>query len=204
MLSSVPVLLLAVQLLAGCGGPKPIALPRLPSDAKILAFGDSLTAGNGASPAQSYPSVLAGLIRREVVNAGVPGETTSGGLARLPQVLDEVQPQLVILCEGGNDMLRRQSKVQMRENLANMIREIQKRRITVVLLGVPEPALFGLDAEASYATLAEEFDLWLDEQTLPEILGDNARKADRIHPNARGYADLAQAVADLLRESGAL
>lgn len=197
------VLLLAAQL-AACGAPKLEPLARLPSDAKILAFGDSLTAGNGAAAQEAYPAVLAQLIAREVINAGIPGETTAEGLARLPQVLDEVQPRLVILCEGGNDLLRRMDKAAMRNNLAAMIGEIKKRRIAVVLLGVPQPALMGLEAEASYRALAEEHGLWLDERALPEILSDNARKSDQIHPNARGYSDLAQAVATLLRKAGAI
>lgn len=201
---SVTFTLLALQLLMACGGSKPPPLPRLPPDAKILAFGDSLTAGNGASREQAYPAQLSNLIRREVINAGVPGETTEGGLARLPGVLDETRPQLVILCEGGNDMLRHMDAAQMRSNLAAMIRLIQERRIPLVLLAVPTPRLMALNDNPAYAELAAEFKLPLLKDQLSEILKDNARKADQIHPNAAGYSDLAAAIAELLKAAGAV
>lgn len=199
-------LLLFGLLLSACGGGDRDALhlPRLDADASILAFGDSLTHGSGADRAQSYPAVLENLIGYRVINAGVPGETTAQGLERLPGVLDRTQPALVILCLGGNDMLRKQDRARMKDNLAQMIELIRGRGIGVVLLGVPEPRVIGLATEISYLELASQFQLPLESLALPDILGDDARKSDRIHPNARGYADLAAAVARLLRETGAV
>lgn len=199
------VALLLLQLLSACGsGGKVASLPRLASDATVLAFGDSLTAGNGANRDEAYPAQLSKLIQREVINAGIPGETTAGGLERLAGTLDEHSPKLVILCEGGNDMLRRMDRATMRDNLAAMIEEIRSRGVPVVLLAVPAPTLIGLDADPTYAELAKRFEIPLLAGTLPEILDDNDLKADQIHPNAKGYRQLAEAIAELLRKSGAV
>lgn len=200
------LLLLALAVWVGASGGRtdPPKIARLNDEATILAFGDSLTYGSGASPEQSYPSRLQALIGRKVINLGVPGETTEDGLQRLPVALDQTDPDLVILCLGGNDMLRRQDRARMRDNLAAMIALIRERDLPVILLGVPEPKLIGLSTEETYLHLAQQFGLALEAEALPDILGDAARKADQIHPNAQGYADLADAVAELLRRSGAI
>jgi len=194
------LLSLLLLLLAACSSPQ---LPPLAAEAVVLAFGDSLTYGSGVQPDQSYPAVLAQLIGREVVNGGVPGEISSEGLARLPALLDEVQPQLLILCHGGNDMIRKHDLAAAAENLRRMVRMAQERRIAVVLLAVPRPGIFMNPAEF-YEEVAGEKEVPIEMEALPRILADRSLKSDPIHPNGEGYRQLAEAIANLLRERGAI
>lgn len=196
------VLVLALALAAGCGEEAP-RLPRLAANDVIVAFGDSLTYGTGAAEHESYPAVLAQLIGRPVVRAGVPGEVTAQGLRRLPSVLDEHRPRLVIVCLGGNDMLRKIGSAQIKRNLEGMLRELRQRGISAVLVGVPKPALWTSSADF-YTELAREFDVPYEGEIVTSVLYSSDMKSDPIHPNAKGYRKMAEALAKLLREAGAL
>ncbi|HWQ40269.1 MAG TPA: arylesterase [Burkholderiales bacterium] len=195
-------LVVSLSVLAACGREVP-PLPRLGPEDKVLAFGDSLTYGTGAAPQESYPEVLARVIGRTVVASGVPGETTTGGLARLDAVLEEHQPRILLLCLGGNDMLRKVGAATIESNLRKMVEIARRRGIAVVMIAVPEPALFGGTA-SFYRRIADDFALPLEDEVLNDVLKDNRLKSDPIHPNAEGYRRVAEAIADLLREAGAV
>ncbi len=179
-------------------------LPRLPADSVILAFGDSLTYGTGANSLQSYPAHLAQMINREVINAGVPGEVTASGRQRLPGLLDRHKPGLLILCHGGNDLLRKLDMNATRSNLLAMLDAARSRDIPVVLLGVPRPGLFLLESAQLYEQLAEEHAIPYEGDIIPAVESDSSLKSDPIHPNAEGYRRIAEAVSRLLRDSGAI
>jgi lysophospholipase L1-like esterase len=188
--------------LAGCGEKVPRLSPLGPNDV-IVAFGDSLTYGTGATEAESYPLVLGSLIGRKVVRAGVPGEVTGGGLERLESVIEEHRPSLMIVCLGGNDMLGKASDAQIAANLREIIRTIKGRGISVMLVGVPRPALI-TQAAPFYAELAREFGVPYEGAIVTDVLYQRELKSDPIHPNAMGYRKMAEAIAKLLKKAGAV
>lgn len=193
--------LFLLLLLAGCGGGPELA--RLPPGAVVLAFGDSLTAGTGAGSGEDYPSRLAALSGLQVINAGIPGEQSAQGLARLPGLLAEHRPALVLLCHGGNDILRRGDGEQLRANLRGMIEAARASGADVMLLAVPTLGL-GLRPHPAYADLAKEHGIVIEQRALTDVLFDPALKADGVHPNGAGYGLLAERLDRLLRERGAL
>jgi len=196
--------LLFILLLNGCQRQSPPQLAPLETDAIVLAFGDSLTFGTGAGqPQHSYPAVLERLIQRKVINAGIPGERSEQGLKRLPGILAHYQPQLLILCHGGNDFLQRKPITQAADNVRQMVALAQKQAIDVVLIGVPRPGLF-LSAADFYAEIAQQFKIPYAGDILSDILEDSDLKSDTVHPNAQGYRQLAQTIAQLLKQAQAI
>ena len=193
---------LCFLLLSGCGGNVPKLGKLAPADI-IVAFGDSLTFGTGATEAESYPIVLGQLIARQVVRAGVPGEVTAGGIARLQEVIDEHKPKLMIVCLGGNDMLRKVDESQTKTNLRTIIKTIKSQGISVVLMGVPKPALV-TSAPPFYEDIAKEFAIPYEGKIVTDVLYQRDQKSDAIHPNAKGYRRMAEALAALLKKAGAV
>ena len=169
----------------------------------ILAFGDSLTAGYGLAPEDSYPALLqrrldeAGYHYR-VVNAGVSGDTTAGGLRRLEWSLAE-PVSLIILALGGNDALRGQPVAELRANLAGMIEIAKARGARVILAGMEAPPNLGADYtrefRAAYRDLAARYDLALIPFLLEGVGGrPELNQPDGIHPNVEGEKILARNV----------
>lgn len=177
-------------------------LQALDEGTTILAFGDSLTYGTGASIDKAYPAVLERLINRKVVNAGIPGEISKKGLARLPGLIDKYHPELIIICHGGNDILHKLDLNRTRNNIQKMIDLARKNNSQVVLIGVPEFGLF-LESSPIYQALAKNNQLPLADDILADILAKASLKSDHIHPNAKGYQMLAKHIAMLLKQSGA-
>ncbi len=204
MRGAVPALLLSLLLSFAACDSGPPRLVKLPADGVVLAFGDSLTFGTGAPAEASYPALLQRLIGRRVIRAGVPGEVTAQGLARLPGVLRDSAPDLLILIHGGNDLLQRKAPERIAANLRAMVQLARKRGVAVVLIGVPNLGLILGRSAGFYDELAEELEIPYDGEALPAILIQPNLKSDTIHPNAQGYRKLAEAVAALLRRSGAI
>ena len=178
-------------------------LQAIDANADILAFGDSLTYGTGTSRDKAYPAVLAKMINRNVINAGVPGEISEKGLSRLASLIRQHQPDLIIICHGANDILRKLNIDQTKSNLQKMIDLAKQINSQVVLITVPEFSLF-LNTSPIYLELTEENKLPVTNDILAEILANNAYKFDHVHPNAMGYQLLAAEIASLLKQSGGI
>ena len=174
-------LFLATLLLLGCSeSSTSVKLLPLSETAVILAFGDSLTQGVGVNTVEdSYPSILSKLVNRTVINAGIPGEISQHGLERLPKVLNETNPNLVILCHGGNDLLRRLDKQQLKSNLEAMILTIKASGAQVVLVSVPEASLM-LRPPSLYQELADKHGLAIQAEIMSELQGERELKSDQV------------------------
>jgi lysophospholipase L1-like esterase len=170
----------------------------LPLDTKVLAFGDSITYGYGVDKEKNYPSQLSSLLQTEVINAGLNGEVTSAGLKRLPYLLEKHKPQILIICHGGNDIIRRKSLIKAKKNIAAMVKLAREKNIHVVLVGVPMLEILTLSTAQIYYELADELSVPLEDSALEEILSDNSLKIDQIHPNAEGYKILSNRLANLV------
>ena len=192
--------LVIVGMLLGCGPP---GLEPLPPASTVLAFGDSLTLGVGVARAKSYPAILAELTGLNVVNSGVSGETTDLGVSRLRNELDRTQPKLLILAQGGNDILRNRDFKEIKSNLSAMIAIAKRRSIPVVLLGIPKKSLLSNSAKF-YKELAQENQLIFDGKLVAKLLRNPAYKSDLIHFNEKGYRIMAESIYKLLAHNGAI
>jgi len=156
----------------------------------IVSFGDSLTAGFGASSGEDYPSVLSQRLGVPIVNAGRNGDTTQTALARIEEVL-ATNPRIVIVGLGGNDFLGGVAIATTEENLRRIVRRIQGGGAMVVLIGFSFPSLQA-NYDEMYRRVAKDEEALLVRNVMKGILGDRSLKSDEIHPNARGYALMAE------------
>lgn len=160
----------------------------------LIAFGDSLTAGYGAAPGEDYPSRLSALLGKPVLNAGVSGDTTEGALARLDKDVLAREPRIVLVGLGGNDFLQGVAIRSTEATLTTIVRRIHGAGAMVVLLAFRFPSLTD-NYEEMYTRVARQERCLLIKGTLSGILTDPSLKSDEIHPNARGYALMAERVA---------
>jgi acyl-CoA thioesterase I len=212
--------LAAISVLAGCSGetapPAPPSLaasdvPEMPvigAEVPILALGDSLFAGHGLKPGEAYPAVLERALRARGINAriansGVSGNTTADAVQRLAFTLDsqKTPPALVLICLGGNDMLRGLPPEAARENLDTLLTELDRRGIPAVLMGMLAPPNLGADYQrrfnAIYPQLARSHDVALVPFFLQAVIGKpDLIQPDRLHPTAGGVEAMVAATVD--------
>ncbi|GIU81405.1 MAG: arylesterase [Acidobacteria bacterium] len=176
---------------------------------KIIAFGDSLTVGFGLSEKESYPYLLQQRLNAEgydyeVINAGISGDTTQGGLERIDWSLDQENVEILILALGGNDLLRGIPPSQTKRNLAQIIERAKSKNIKVLLCGMLAPPTMGREYQRDFNTLFPDLADKYNVAFMPFLLEGVALKkelnqADGIHPNAEGMKVVAENVYQALK-----
>lgn len=186
-----------------------VSVPAAAEALRVVAFGDSLSAGFALPADAAFPAVLEARLRRDgydarVVNAAVSGDTTQSGLARLSFALPD-GADLVIVALGANDMLRGQNPQTTRENLEKIIAYCEARGASVLLAGIVASANFGADYkrefDAIYADLARRRGVPLYPSFLEGVTGDKTRVLDGLHPNAAGVERIVAGIAPLVEKS---
>jgi len=162
-----------------------------------VAFGDSLTQGQGASDGNDYPSVLAERLGVRIVNLRRSGDTTADALARL-DALTKLKPRVVLVCLGGNDGLQGRSPQSMIANLRTIITRLQQEGAFVVLIGVRSPSLRDRNAKL-FRQLAQQTRVFDVPDILQGVLGHPSLMADPLHPNDEGYRRIAERLEQVLR-----
>lgn len=185
------------------GVPARGAAPAAAAPRVIVALGDSLTAGLGVTPDQAWPALLGARLAREgwnyrVINAGVSGDTTAGGLSRLDWVL-RAKPEIVVVALGANDGLRGQSVAAMRSNLTAIVARVRARGARVLLVGMRMPPNYGERYTREFAAAFAEVARRASVGFMPFLLDGVAavpalNQTDGIHPNAEGHRIIAERI----------
>jgi lysophospholipase L1-like esterase len=186
VLAIVAVAVIAFQLLVADRQPT----NAIPTGETIVCFGDSLTWGTGAEPAENYPAHLEGLIGSSVINAGVPGDTTARALARLEEDVLAHSPRIVLITLGGNDFKNGVQAQIAFANLEQIVTTIHDHGALVVLGGIDIP-LFDRGFTSGYDDVADSTGCVLVPNVFKGIMGKRQLMSDRIHPNGDGYAVMA-------------
>lgn len=165
----------------------------------IIAFGDSLVEGVGASAGKDWVSLLAEKINMPIINAGQSGDTTAMALARLDKDVFSQDPRVVIILLGGNDAIRRLPKEEVMKNLSLMIDQIQQKGAAVLLVGI-QGGIFSDQYKKLFVNLASEKKVFLVPDILDDIFGNPQLMYDSLHPNDQGYEIVAGRIEPVLRE----
>ena len=168
-----------------------------PTGTTIIAFGDSLTEGKGAGKELAYPAILSEKTGVQILNMGVSGDTAADGLKRLDRDVLSRDPKIVLLAFGGNDFLRKLDKNATFDQLRQMIRAIQQTGALVILISVDFP--LGGSWTRMYRELAQETGCPHVPDQLGGIFGHRDLMSDEVHPNAKGYAIMAEKIEPVLR-----
>ena len=208
LLRSIANAVAVLFLLVACSEPAP-DYQSLSPGATVLAFGDSVTYGTGARAGEDYPSVLAAMTGWKIVNAGIPGDTADKARARIKDLLQLHQPELVIVELGGNDFLRKRPARKVKADLLEILQQIKSYGATVALVGVPELSLLragigALKDSSIYSEIAEETGVLLISEVFASVLSDSDLRADQIHPNRQGYRVMSEGFAEQFRAAGLL
>jgi acyl-CoA thioesterase I len=199
------IVLIAVLVLAvACSKVKE---EEIPSGSVVLALGDSLTEGAGVTPAEAWPNLLASRTGWAVINGGLSGDTSEGALKRLPSLLEQYSPVLVLVTLGGNDMLRHLPQAETIANLEKIIALIKARGAKPVLLATPQPSIAGavfrnLSAADFYQQVADAQKIPLIKDAIADVISDPQLKGDPLHPNAAGHALLSEKIFTELKSMG--
>ena len=160
-----------------------------PTGETIVCFGDSLTYGTGAAKGMDYPSQLSRMIGVEIINAGVPGDTTATALNRIDEIIG-MNPRIVLITLGGNDLKNRVKKEMVLKNFEKLITIIQDNGALVILGGIDVP-FWGRGLKKVYVELSEKTGSVLIQNIFKRILGEPRLMSDTIHPNSQGYTIMA-------------
>ena len=189
--------------LSACSKPE----TALPANSTVLILGDSLTQGVGASSAQTnYPALLKQQTQWNIINGGVSGNTSAQALARLPELLQQHQPKVVIISIGGNDFLQRLPNSDTQANIAQSIALSQQSGAQVLLVAVPELTLAAAvghhNDHAMYAQLAQSHQVHLLEDAWSDVLADDTLRSDAVHANDAGYQVFSKLLVKRLQHIG--
>jgi acyl-CoA hydrolase len=201
------LIVLAALAMAWSGDDEAEKYAAIPQGATVLVLGDSLSYGTGANAGEDFPTLLARSTGWNIINEGILGDTSAGGLQRLPALLEAHQPKLLIVELGGNDLLRQAPQMEITQNINSILALAKAQGIQTILVAMPEisplkAAVGNLSDHSLYENIAKETNTPLIADVFSEVLSDRDLKSDQIHANALGYRVISDKLYVKLQELG--